>query len=154
MALNAPLRTAKFPEKHQLRSPISSKFIKKDSVSKVFQGISNILEWLPLQTLVSTIVVWCSYFPNFNNTTYFDISALNGYFWSHITGPILESKVIRAIFQKKSKKRANKAKIFENLGKNKQNLEVFWKRTGNCARLSHTINCSKRPSISWVTLLS
>ena len=32
-------------------------------------------------------------------------------------------------------------KIFENLGKNVQNLEIFGKRAGDCVQLSHTINC-------------
>ena len=41
-----------------------------------------------------------------------------------MTGPILESKGMCAIFQKKSKKRAKKSKIFENLGKNVQNLKI------------------------------
>ena len=45
-------------------------------------------------------------------------------------GPILESKDMRTIFQKKGKDRAKKGKIFENLGKNVQNLKVFWKRAG------------------------
>ena len=38
-----------------------------------------------------------------------------------LAGPILESKGMRAIFQKKDKK----GKIFENLGKNVQNLKIF-----------------------------
>ena len=38
------------------------------------------------------------------------------------------------IFQKKSK-------IFENLGKNVQNLKHFEKRAGDCVGLSHTRNC-------------
>ena len=41
---------------------------------------------------------------------------------SYITGPILESKSICAIFQKKGEK---KGKIFEDLGKNVQNLKIF-----------------------------
>ena len=32
---------------------------------------------------------------------------------------------MRAIFQNKGKERAKKGKIFENLGKNKQNLKIF-----------------------------
>ena len=47
-------------------------------------------------------------------------------------GPFLESKGMRAIFQKKSKKRAKYVKIgqkrgeiFKNLGKNVQNLKTF-----------------------------
>ena len=39
----------------------------------------------------------------------------------HLAGPILESKDMCAIFQKKDKK----GKIFENLGKNVQNLKIF-----------------------------
>ena len=46
-------------------------------------------------------------------------------------GPILESKGMRAIFQKK------KGKIFENLGKDVQNLKTFWKRAASCVRPSH-----------------
>ena len=41
-------------------------------------------------------------------------------------GPILESKGVHAIFQKKGKKRAKKGKIFQNLGKNVQNLKFCW----------------------------
>ena len=55
---------------------------------------------------------------------------------------------MRAIFQKnggggqKNVKRAKKGKIFENiLGKNVQNLKIFLKRTRDCVRLSHVINC-------------
>ena len=36
---------------------------------------------------------------------------------------------------------AKKGKIFENLGKNVQNLKIFLKRAGDCARLSLTMNC-------------
>ena len=37
--------------------------------------------------------------------------------------------------QKKGKKmliKEKKSKMFENLGKNVQNLEIFWKTTGDC----------------------
>ena len=60
--------------------------------------------------------------------------------WLHVSilgkrstwaGPILESKGMRAIFQKK------KGKIFENLGKDVQNLKTFWKRAASCVRPSH-----------------
>ena len=44
-------------------------------------------------------------------------------------GHILESKGICAIFQKKCKK---KHKMVENLGKNVQNLKIFWKSEGDC----------------------
>ena len=37
----------------------------------------------------------------------------------------------------KGQKRAKKSKIFENLGKNIQNLKIFWKKTGDYVRLSH-----------------
>ena len=40
-------------------------------------------------------------------------------------GAILECKGLCAIFQKTGKKRAKRAKIFENLGKNVQNLKTF-----------------------------
>ena len=41
------------------------------------------------------------------------------------SGPILESKGMHAIFQKKGKKMLKKGTIFENLGKNVQNLKIF-----------------------------
>ena len=43
---------------------------------------------------------------------------------------------------KKLKKKGGK--IFENLGKNVQNLKIFWKKAGDCMRLSHT-NSQKMP---------
>ena len=42
-----------------------------------------------------------------------------------MTGSILESKGMRAIFQKKGKKKGKKGKIIENWGKNIQNLKIF-----------------------------
>ena len=50
------------------------------------------------------------------------------------SGPILESKRMRTIFQKKGKKMFKKDKIFEKLGKNVQNLTIFLKRAGGCVR--------------------
>ena len=44
-----------------------------------------------------------------------------------LLGPILESKGMHAIFQKKGKR--IKGKIFKDAGKNVQNLK-FWKRAG------------------------
>ena len=49
-----------------------------------------------------------------------------------MTGRIIESKGMRAIFKEKGKKFLKKGKIFENLGKNIQNLKKFRKRTGDC----------------------
>ena len=46
--------------------------------------------------------------------------ALSTFSW-----PVLESKGMRAIFQKKGKKILKKRKIFENLSKNMQNLKIF-----------------------------
>ena len=43
----------------------------------------------------------------------------------HYSEPILESKGMRAIFQKKGKKFFKKDKIFKNLGKNVQNFKIF-----------------------------
>ena len=46
-------------------------------------------------------------------------------------GPILESKSMHEIFQRKDKnklKRTKKGKIFENWSKNVQNLKIFWKK--------------------------
>ena len=63
---------------------------------------------------------------------------------SQSSGLIVESKGVRAIFQKRAKqkfKRAKKGKIFENLGKNLQNLKIVWKRAGDWVWLSHAINC-------------
>ena len=48
------------------------------------------------------------------------------------SGHILESKGMRAIFQKKDKKMFKKGKIFEHLGKNVQNMKIFGKRAGDC----------------------
>ena len=51
-----------------------------------------------------------------------------------LLGPILESKGMCAIFQKKGKKGQNnvkKGKTFENLGKNVPNLKIFQKRAGD-----------------------
>ena len=49
-----------------------------------------------------------------------------------MTGRIIESKGMRAIFKEKGKTFLKKGKIFENLGKNIQNLKKFRKRTGDC----------------------
>ena len=49
-------------------------------------------------------------------------------------GPILESKDISAVFQKKDKEMLKKEKILGNMGKNVQNLKIFWKRAGDCMR--------------------
>ena len=38
---------------------------------------------------------------------------------------------------KKGQQYVKKGKIFENLGKNVQNLKIFWKRAGGCVQLSH-----------------
>ena len=60
---------------------------------------------------------------------------------SSVSGLILENKDMLTIFEKKGKrkgkrmlKRAKKGKIFEKLGKNVQNLKIFWKRACNCVR--------------------
>ena len=42
-----------------------------------------------------------------------------------MTRPVLESKGMRAIFQKKREKKGKKGKIFEPLGKNVQNLKIL-----------------------------
>ena len=50
--------------------------------------------------------------------------------------PILESKGMHAIFQKKKakkgKKMLKKEDIFENVGNNVHNLKLFLKRAGDC----------------------
>ena len=51
------------------------------------------------------------------------------------SGPILESKGMCDF----SGKGQNIWKV--GLGKNVQNLKIFWKRTGDCVKLSHTVNC-------------
>ena len=48
-------------------------------------------------------------------------------------GPILESKGMHAIFQKKDKKMFKKDKIFENLGKNAKFENIFKKGRSLCA---------------------
>ena len=53
------------------------------------------------------------------------------------SGIILESKGMRVIFQKKAKneqkilKRAKNGEVFEDLGKNTQNLKIFCKMAGD-----------------------
>ena len=54
-----------------------------------------------------------------------------------MTGPILESKGLHEIFQKKDKKRADEGKIFKNLDKNVPNLKIFRKWEASCVRLLH-----------------
>ena len=58
-----------------------------------------------------------------------------------LSGPILESKGMLAIFQRKGNKTDKKGKIFENLGENVQNLKIFLKRAGDCLQLLHATNC-------------
>ena len=56
------------------------------------------------------------------------------------TGPILESKDMCAIFQKKSKKmwkKGKKGKIFENLGKMYKFENIFKKGRWLCATIAH-----------------
>ena len=53
------------------------------------------------------------------------------------SGPILESKGMRAIFQKKSKKIAKYLKFGQKCTK----FENTMKTAGDCVRLSHAINC-------------
>ena len=70
------------------------------------------------------------------------------YVWSllHAAGLVLESKGMQAIFQKRAKNgqknvtKGEKGKIFENLGKNVQNMKNIWKRTGDCVQF---ITCNK-----------
>ena len=67
-------------------------------------------------------------------------------FSEHHTEPILESKGMHVIFQRKGKKILKRVnKIFENLGKNVQNLKIFWKMASDYVRFLHIINCYKRP---------
>ena len=54
-----------------------------------------------------------------NHTQYQEICNL------YQTGRILEGKGMGAIFQKKGKEILKDRKIFENLGKNVQNLKIF-----------------------------
>ena len=42
-----------------------------------------------------------------------------------MAGPIIESKDVRAMFQKKCKEILKKGKIFENLGENVQSFKMF-----------------------------
>ena len=45
-------------------------------------------------------------------------------------------------FSKKEQKRVKKGKIFENLGKNVQNLKIFQQSVGDCMRFA-IIACNK-----------
>ena len=67
-------------------------------------------------------------------------------------GPILESKGMCAIFQKKCKKRAKIGKIFENLDKNVQNLRIFWKRAASCMQLC-THETARICPVGWPMIL-
>ena len=61
----------------------------------------------------------------FQHLSFRPIKAYTDYFGPFLhTRPILESKGMRAIFQKRGKKMLKKGKIFENLGKNVQNLKI------------------------------
>ena len=53
----------------------------------------------------------------------------------------LESKGMRANFQKRGNKMLKRDKTFENLAKNEQYLKIFWKRACDCLRLLQAINC-------------
>ena len=59
-----------------------------------------------------------------------------------LSGPILESKGMCAIFQKKEGQKGKKVKIFQNLSKNVQNLQIFWKR--ETSFMCVTIACMKQ----------
>ena len=56
------------------------------------------------------------------------------------SGP-LESKGMRANFQKRGNKMLKRDKIFENLAKNEQYLKIFWKRACDCLRLLQAMYC-------------
>ena len=53
--------------------------------------------------------------------------------------PILETKGMAAILQKNGKEMLKKSKIFKNLGKNLQYLNIFWKKEGDCMRWLHVV---------------
>ena len=44
-------------------------------------------------------------------------------------------------FSEEGQKKVKKCKIFENLGKNVQNLKISWKRAGDCVWLLKAIKC-------------
>ena len=67
--------------------------------------------------------------------------------WRNITGSILESKGMCGIFQKKGQKK--KGEILENVGKNVQNMKIFWKKARDCVRLLNAINCYNRSCIMY-----
>ena len=68
-----------------------------------------------------------------------------------LSGPILESTGMRAIFQEKGKKMFKKnkkgKKYLKIFDKNVQNLKIFKKRAGDCLKLLHVINCQKTPCL-------
>ena len=45
----------------------------------------------------------------------------------------------------KESRGVNKGNIFENLGKNVQNLKIFSKKARDCMQLMHAINCLNMP---------
>ena len=66
-------------------------------------------------------------------------------FSEHLTEPILE-RACMWFFRERAKKMLKRVnKIFENLGKNLQNLKIFWKMASDYVWFLHTINCYKRP---------
>ena len=42
-------------------------------------------------------------------------------------------------FWEKGQKMLKKDNIFENLGKNIQNLKIFWKKAGDCMQILHCV---------------
>ena len=77
--------------------------------------------------------------------------------WASFTGPLLQGKDMCTNFQKKGKKRTKEGKIYENLGKNVQNLNFFFlKRASSCMLLLHEWNriCSVSCCSIWFLLVS
>ena len=98
---------------------------------------------------------WSGYFTGDSKSAKGATSGVNIYNLRNPTlGSIVESKGMREIFQKKGKEKG-KGKIFENLGKNVQNLKIFWKRTASrvrygtheTARICHVSSFTKSDKI-------
>ena len=105
-------------------------------ITRVFQLITREFELVTrefeLVTCGFQLVTRVLYFSTFLSGTKSAWAIL-----SYSSGPILEGKGMRAIFSEKGQKSAKK---IENLGKNVQNLKIFWKRATLCERISHAWN--------------
>ena len=62
------------------------------------------------------------------------------YYFNSIQGLFYKVRSCMWFFRKRGKN-FKKGNLFENLGKNVQNLKIFWKKADDCVQLSHAIIC-------------